>query len=140
MENILGERIKTERNLLGLTQDELAEKVNVSGKSVISNYEKGYSKPDLEILAKFTKIFKCSADYLLGLSKYKVPVENVTEEQSKYFSDKTEDKQDDDDIFDVQLAANMEAEYGKKPSPELIAVAKKVYRSVLKEIAEGKKK
>jgi len=25
MENILGERIKTERNLLGLTQDELAE-------------------------------------------------------------------------------------------------------------------
>lgn len=84
MDNILGVRIKEGRNALGLTQDELAKKLNVSGKSVISNYEKGYSKPDLDTLAKMAKIFGCSVDYLLGRTDEPRSPERISESATPY--------------------------------------------------------
>lgn len=48
-----------------LTQEELAQKINTS-RSNIANYENDKNMPSLDILEKFSKLFNCSIDYLLG--------------------------------------------------------------------------
>lgn len=65
-----GDIIKKQRIRLGLSQDELAKKINVGGKSTVSNYENGVSKPDYDILITLSKLFNCTTDYLLGLTAY----------------------------------------------------------------------
>lgn len=63
-------RIATERKRLDLTQEELAEKLNISQKS-ISKYETGARKPSFETLTEMAKLFNVSTDYLLGLTDIK---------------------------------------------------------------------
>ena len=60
-----GTRIAAERERLGLTQAELADKVNVSQKS-ISKYERGDRQPNFETITKLANVFGVSIDYLLG--------------------------------------------------------------------------
>ncbi|MBQ2713382.1 MAG: helix-turn-helix transcriptional regulator [Clostridia bacterium] len=57
--------IKQCRKSLGLTQGELAEKLN-GRKSLVSNYENGYSTPDIFTLIKLADLFKVSLDELVG--------------------------------------------------------------------------
>ena len=57
-------RLKTLRTELGLTQKELANKLNVS-EGIISLYEKGDRKPSMSILIQLSEIFDCSIDYIL---------------------------------------------------------------------------
>ena len=63
--NILGSRIKKERENLNLTREELAQKLNVSY-SAIAMYEQGNREPNNSLLIKMRDIFNCSIDYLLG--------------------------------------------------------------------------
>jgi transcriptional regulator with XRE-family HTH domain len=60
-----GERLKSERIKKGFTQEELGNIVNKS-KNNISQYERGIREPDLNILRRFSEIFDCTLDYLLG--------------------------------------------------------------------------
>lgn len=60
-------RITIERKNSDLTQEELAEKLNISQKS-ISKYETGARKPSFETLTKMAKLFNVSTDYLLGIT------------------------------------------------------------------------
>ena len=46
---VLGEKVRTERKLAGLTQEQLAERCHVSTKH-IANIEKGSMNPSYEIL------------------------------------------------------------------------------------------
>ena len=62
-----GERIAQERERLGLTQSELAEKLDVSQKS-ISKYERNNRRPNFETIAKMSHLFGVTTDYLLGIS------------------------------------------------------------------------
>lgn len=59
-------RIKILREENKITQEELAQKLNLSSKGIVSMYEKEDRKPSLEILVKLSEIFDCSIDYLLG--------------------------------------------------------------------------
>lgn len=61
----LSKNIKTFRQHLGLTQEQLANALN-GKKSLISNYENGYSTPDIETLIKLADIFNVSLDELVG--------------------------------------------------------------------------
>jgi len=65
-----GSKITAERERLGLTQAELASKVNVSQKS-ISKYERSERRPTYETLMKMADLFGVSVDYLLGKSNDK---------------------------------------------------------------------
>jgi len=49
-------------------------------------------------------------------------------------------QKDDDDIFMSSLAANMESEYGKKPSPEFLTFAKNLRKNILEEVEKRKGK
>lgn len=62
---MIGEIIKEERKKLGLTQHELAKKLNIP-RSDISNWEIGFSQINIKNLIKLADFFNCSTDYLLG--------------------------------------------------------------------------
>ena len=59
-----GERVRRVRDGLGLTQDEVAEAVNITPRfyQMVERGEKGVS---LETLIRLTKLFHTSADYML---------------------------------------------------------------------------
>ena len=67
MSNIVGENIYTLRKNRGLTQEKLAELVNVSFQAV-SKWENGNSVPDVSVLPLLANALHCSIDFLLGLS------------------------------------------------------------------------
>ncbi len=67
-------RIKQLREEIGLTQQELADKIN-GAKSTIAMYENESRKPSMEVLINLSEIFNCSIDYLLGKSDIRNPQE-----------------------------------------------------------------
>lgn len=70
----IGARIKFLRNELGITQEQLANKLpNVKGKSSIANYENGSNLPSDEVKLKMCEIFNCSLDYLMCKSDIRNP-------------------------------------------------------------------
>lgn len=60
----IGLTIKTLREENGLSQKELAEKLNLSNKT-ISSWEKNRTQPHMEFIEEMCKIFKCSKSYFL---------------------------------------------------------------------------
>lgn len=71
----LGKRIKNERLKLGLTQEELAEKVDIS-KNFMSLIENGKNM-SVETLLKISDVFGVSVDYLLS-EIVRTPHDNIT--------------------------------------------------------------
>ena len=70
----IGARIRFLRTELGLTQEQLANKLtNVKGKSSIANYENGSNLPSDEVKLKMCEIFNCSLDYLMCKSDVRNP-------------------------------------------------------------------
>lgn len=69
MSNI-GERIKELRQEAGLTQLQLGKEIGCSGQ-VISNIERGCSRPTAEALNIMAELFHVPSDYLLGNSDTK---------------------------------------------------------------------
>lgn len=60
-----GINLKKIRQDNGLTQEELAKKINTS-RSNIANYENDKNMPSVDILEKISKVLNCSTDFLLG--------------------------------------------------------------------------
>ena len=60
----LGQSIRTRRVKLGLTQTDLALKLNVSFQTV-SKWEKDINEPDVKTLKELSSIFECSIDELV---------------------------------------------------------------------------
>ena len=61
----LSDNIKFYRKAMQLTQEQLANLLN-GKKSLISNYENGYSTPDIYTLIKLADIFQITLDELVG--------------------------------------------------------------------------
>ena len=65
----VGENIKNIRKKNNITQEELAEKLNVT-RQAVSNWENGKSEPDIETLTNIAQIFDISIDELVdGIPK-----------------------------------------------------------------------
>ena len=62
---MLGERIRQLRIERGLTQDELADKLNVV-RTTVAGWEKGKRTPDIFMLCKIADTFEMSLDDLVG--------------------------------------------------------------------------
>ena len=98
MENKLAENIRRCRKDLGLTQDQLAERLGVT-LGAVSKWERGGSEPDLGIIMDLAEIFHVSVDALIGFSMHgtdadteaarieelglKAPVTEVAEEYAR---------------------------------------------------------
>ena len=63
------ERIAEAIKSSGLSQKEIAEKLNIS-ESNITNWKNGENLPSVEVLFNLCKLPNESADYLLGLDDY----------------------------------------------------------------------
>ncbi|SMO74869.1 Helix-turn-helix [Balnearium lithotrophicum] len=61
---MLGERLKYLRKSLGLTQEELAQKLGIS-MMTLRRYESNKSQPDAEVLTKLLKLFHVNLNWLL---------------------------------------------------------------------------
>lgn len=65
MEQTLGKRIMQHRKHMGLTQDQLAEKLGVTAQAV-SKWENDLSCPDINMLPRLAELFGTTTDALLG--------------------------------------------------------------------------
>ena len=63
---MLGARIKELRKDFGLSQVELAMRMEVT-KQTISNWENGNIQPSVDMLVGLANVFNVTTDYLLGL-------------------------------------------------------------------------
>ena len=90
MEQTLGKRIVQHRKALGLTQDQLAEKLGVTAQAV-SKWENDQSCPDITMLPKLAAIFGITTDALLGsqpaqsVHEAEVVVENEADQSHNHF-------------------------------------------------------
>lgn len=73
---MLGNNIKALRKSKGITQQELAIKLNVV-RQTISKWEKGFSVPDAEMLQKMADILETDAATLLGAATDASPKESA---------------------------------------------------------------
>lgn len=82
--NYFGERIFELRRKKGLTQDALAEALNVTAQAV-SKWERGESMPDVALLPKLAELFDTTIDSLFGREKNPI-VEYVPEKKRDFES------------------------------------------------------
>ena len=61
---MIGFRIAALRKRMGLSQEQLAKRINVCA-STIGMYEQGRREPSAKILADLAKVFEVSLDYLI---------------------------------------------------------------------------
>lgn len=62
--NIIGKNIRRQRTKKGLTQDQLAERLNVT-RQAISNWETGKTQPDIETVTRLAEVFEISVEELI---------------------------------------------------------------------------
>ena len=67
MENKLAENIRSYRKGLGLTQEQLAERLGIT-LGAVSKWERGSSEPDLSYIMELAELFHVSVDALIGYS------------------------------------------------------------------------
>ncbi|MEG2720820.1 MAG: helix-turn-helix transcriptional regulator, partial [Oscillospiraceae bacterium] len=58
-------QLKSLRKENGLTQQQVADKINVS-RSAYSQYEMGLKQPTIETLVEVSKLYRCSIDFIVG--------------------------------------------------------------------------
>lgn len=79
--------IKKARIAANLKQSDLAKMLNV-GQTTISNWETGYSQPDLESIRTMAKLFNCSIDELLGQKEKPVVKDDGLSQKLEKLSDR----------------------------------------------------
>lgn len=102
----INEKISVLRRNLGMSQDELAEKLDVSRQSV-SKWESGKSLPETDKVLALSKLFNVSADFLLDDEEEFATV--VAPSDSAIIIDETEEIEED---------VQPEQEYSEEPESE----------------------
>lgn len=62
-----GDRIRNRRQELGLTQEDLAKKMGLAGKSTVSKIESAGNEVSLKQVRKYAEALNCTVGYLLGM-------------------------------------------------------------------------
>lgn len=68
-QRFFGSRLRQARKAMGLSQQELAERVGFKTFNAIAQYERGIRDPSLPTLFRLATELKCSVDWLLNLQK-----------------------------------------------------------------------
>ena len=80
---MIADTIKNLRQQSGLTQSDLAKRLNIT-RSSVNAWEMGISIPSTQYVVELAELFKVSTDYILGLSNGGViSTASLTEEQTK---------------------------------------------------------
>lgn len=81
----IGKRIKEKRKILGYTQKDLCDKIEISQGS-LSEIEKNKYVPNGNVLIKLSEELKCSIDWLLKGDEYPEVTHSATSDYSELFS------------------------------------------------------
>lgn len=121
-------RLKELRLKRGLTQKELAQKLNMQN-TAISKYELNQRKPDTETLLEIANFFNISIDYLLGNTDKKEPnTENdIPQEYSDKYKVTKKDLKQHDEVLEHAQAFMMDDKVGEEDKEKLVAVINKLY-------------
>ena len=101
----IGSRIRKARDLSGLTQEELGEKIGIGDKSV-SAIERNLNYPSLETLCKISTVLGVSCDYILMGEEHGVTP--TTFERIKYLSPKYQKILNDQITMMLEVQKNKE--------------------------------
>ena len=78
---MIADRIKNLRISCGMTQSDLAKKLNIT-RSSVNAWEMGISTPSTTYVVELSQLFHVSTDYLLGLStNVTLDVSQLTEKE-----------------------------------------------------------
>lgn len=122
---MLGMRIKNLRKKVGLTQKQLADKLNIAP-STVAMYEAGKRDPDTETLKMMSKIFDVTTDYLLGNESKVVTQEHLTNVNNRIKAEFGENIKvmfhdinsfDDDEMEQLKFAIEMIKNSKRKKTP-----------------------
>ena len=80
MLEFMGKSIIVQRKKMGLTQEELVEKMDVSP-AAVSKWERGVGTPELSTVCKMADCFGISVDELLGRTNCLLPEEEKYSEK-----------------------------------------------------------
>ncbi len=106
-----GQKIKKLRTDAGLTQKDLANKLNVSFQT-ISKWESGLNEPDIANIKELCKVFDCSFEYLLN--------DDLDEKEEKKTIKKVEETKEEPEIEEKK-----EEEIPQETSPSVTEKVKK---------------
>lgn len=125
MLEFMSKSIIAQRKKRGLTQEELAEKLDVSP-AAISKWERGISTPELSMVCKLADCFEITVDELLGRTNCLLP------EEEKYSENAMKQ-------YDLELRKNVVAKYENRVGKvnllnELADVEDKVIQLVLRKL------
>lgn len=85
----IGKFLKELRKEKGITQEEFAEMLNVSGRTV-SRWETGAATPDVKYVISMSKFFGVTTDQILGLQPLEADYYSRKTETEEYWNDKVD--------------------------------------------------
>ena len=102
MKSGIGTRIKDRRIELGMSQDELAEKMGYKSRSTIAKIEKGVNDVVQANIVKFSEVLNTSIAYLMGWEMEEKTDEQI-EESANRIADLIVDitKEENDEFFSM---------------------------------------
>lgn len=105
----LGERVRFLRKQAGLSQDELANKIEIN-RNFLSRIETGKSDPTASVLIKMAKLFNTSISSLVG------PINDDTSNEAKikYIEDLCRNFSEEDLNFIIRIINIVGESYGKR--------------------------
>ena len=75
-------RLRELRNKCGYTQNEIANKLNVSGQTIL-NWENGIYEPKINQLIQLADLFNVSVDYLIERNNANKNIDDICKELEK---------------------------------------------------------
>ena len=121
----MGERIKNRRKELGLSQEELAEKLGYKSKTSISKIEQDITDLPLSKVAKFAEILKTTPGYILGTDetdaqiqmlpiRERLQLEELMQQNAMFFNDETVSDEDKEKFLSALQEAFYEVKFIKQ--------------------------
>lgn len=121
----MGKKIKNRRKELGLSQEELAEKLGYKSKTSISKIEQDITDLPLSKVAKFAEILKTTPGYILGTDetdaqiqllpiRERLQLEELMQQNAMFFNDETVSDEDKEKFFSALQEAYFEVKFIKQ--------------------------
>lgn len=108
---MIGRRLKQFRVACGITQEQIAEKLNVN-RSTYTKYETGVSEPSIDILSRIVSIFGIDFNSILGeddmfegsIYDTKMPMFNLTKDEQDIIIAFRSFSDDEKDLFNDKVS------------------------------------
>lgn len=104
---MLGNRLKSLRNITGKTQDDLATFLGIT-RGAYSHFENNRNEPDNNTLRKLADFFAVSSDYILGITDDPTAIRDVNQD---LYDEHDYSKELEDFIKDNEISAAFQ-DYG----------------------------